>query len=97
MGEYAVNYADRNFYKLDANRNRVVELGDQFGFTRPEIDPSGRTANWLRRSGMIPIVGTIVCDQYSFRNAVMRDIDTNRDQQIGLFEKVMGFIKYGLW
>ncbi len=95
MAEYLQNYAARNFAQMDQNRNRVIEMGDPFGLTRPEV--GGRTHNWLRTASAVPIIGAFVVDQYSFTNAVYRDIDMNHDQQIGFFEKLMGFVRFGLW
>ncbi len=95
MGEHIQNYAARNFYQLDRNQNRIIEMGDPFGLSRPET--GGRTYNWLRTASQVPIIGAFAIDQYSFTNAIYRDVDMNHDQQIGFIEKCLGFIKYGLW
>jgi len=36
-------------------------------------------------------------DSYTLGNAVYRDIDSNRDGQVDLLERIVGFFKTGMW
>jgi hypothetical protein len=89
------SYVARQMQTYDRNRDGMIQLSPI-----PIIAPyaevgTGRTADFMRQAAAFG--NGYMLDSYSFGQAVENRIDTNHDGQIDLLEKIVGFIKFGLW
>lgn len=91
MGEHIQTYTQRIIANRDYNRNGVIELGDPLGITRPEV--SGMDYDFFKRSA--PFLG-VIADPISIYGNVARNIDTNHDYQISVWEKLKALVKFGI-
>ena len=85
-------YTQNLMAKHDRNRDGWVNMTRLPAFgVYPEV--TGRAADFFQRSSP---VGQFVTHEALVAQAVARDVDTNRDGQVGILEGLMAWVKFGV-